>query len=123
MSEIKCINLSYVVASDNAGDVENIFKKHASWMTEFYSEENEGKEHLISAYFTKAQEFVDPTDPTKGFTGNIVFTINEKFTSMKSIERHVENASKNQYFEKFAEFLGTYGKAISLGGDIYHSIR
>ena len=55
MSEIKCINLSYVVSSDNAGDV--------------------------------------------------------------------ENASKNQYFEKFAEILGTYGKAISLGGDIYHSIR
>ena len=27
---------------------------------------NEGKEHLISCYFTKAQEFVDPTDPTKG---------------------------------------------------------
>jgi len=123
MSEIKCINLSYVVSSDNAGDVENIFRSHASWMTEFYSEENEGKEHLISAYFTKAQEFVDPTDPTKGFTGNIVFTINEKFTSMKSIERHVESASKNQYFEKFAEILGTYGKAISLGGDIYHSIR
>ena len=38
MSEIKCINLSYVVSSDNAGDVENIFKKHASWMTEFYSD-------------------------------------------------------------------------------------
>ena len=29
MSEIKCINLSYVVSSDNAGDVENVFKKHA----------------------------------------------------------------------------------------------
>ena len=53
----------------------------------------------------------------------ISVTINEKFTSMKSIERHVENASKNQYFEKFAEILGSYGRAISLGGDIYHSIR
>ena len=111
MSEIKCINLSYVVSSDNAGDVENVFKKHASWMNEFYAEENEGKEHLISCYFTKAQEFVDPTDPTKGFTGNIIFTINEKFTSMKSVERHVENASKNEYFGKFVEILGAYGKS------------
>ena len=74
-------------------------------------------------HILQGTRIVDPTDPTKGFTGNIVFTINEKFTSMKSIERHVENASKNQYFEKFAEILGTYGKAISLGGDIYHSIR
>ena len=32
-----------VVSSDNAGDVENIFKKHASWMTEFYSEEMKAK--------------------------------------------------------------------------------
>ena len=42
---------------------------------------------------------------------------------MKSVERHVENASKNEYFGKFVEILGAYGKAISLGGDIYHSIR
>ena len=40
MAEIKSINLSYVVSSENAGDVENIFRSHASWMTEFYSEEN-----------------------------------------------------------------------------------
>ena len=77
MEHIRCINLGYVVSEDKAEGVEEIFKKHASWMKDFYSEENEGLDHLITAYFTKAPEFVDPTDPEKGVTGNIIFTINE----------------------------------------------
>ena len=36
-------------------------------------------------------------------TGNTLFTINEQFTSMESVQRHVENASKNDYFPDFAK--------------------
>ena len=67
--------------------------------------------------------FVDPTDPSKGETGNIVFTINERFTSLESVQRHIENAMKNDYFEDFGNILHNYGKVISPGGMIYHSIR
>lgn len=123
MSDIKCINLGYVCSNEDAPAVEEVFRKHAAWMTEFYSESNNGSEHLLNAYFTKAPEFIDPTDPEKGVTGNTLFTINERFTGMTSIQRHVENASQNDYFPKFAEILGNYGKVISIGGEIYHSIR
>ena len=123
MSDIKCINLGYVCSNAEAASVEEVFRKHAAWMTDFYSEANNGSEHLLSAYFTKAPEFIDPTDPEKGVTGNTLFTINERFTKMASIQRHVENASQNDYFPQFAEILGSYGKVISLGGEIYHSIR
>ena len=123
MSEIKCINLGYVCSNAEAASVEEVFRKHAAWMTDFYSEANNGSEHLLNAYFTKAPEFIDPTDPEKGVTGNTLFTINERFTWMASIQRHVENASQNDYFPQFAEILGSYGKVISLGGEIYHSIR
>ena len=121
--EIRCINLGYVVPKESAEKVESIFKKHASWMEEFYSENNNGQEHLLNSYFTKAAEFVDPTDPSKGETGNIVFTINERFTSLESVQRHIENAMKNDYFEEFGNILHNYGKVISPGGIIYHSIR
>ncbi len=121
--EIRCINLGYVVPKESAEKVESIFKKHASWMEEFYSENNNGQEHLLNSYFTKAAEFVDPTDPSKGETGNIVFTINERFTSLESVQRHIENAMKNDYFEDFGNILHDYGKVISPGGMIYHSIR
>ena len=123
MSDIKCINLGYVCSNAEAASVEEVFRKHAAWMTDFYSEANNGSEHLLNAYFTKAPEFIDPTDPEKGVTGNTLFTINERFTKMASIQRHVENASQNDYFPQFAEILGSYGKVISLGGEIYHSIR
>ena len=121
--EIRCINLGYVVPKDNSEEVEKIFKKHALWMEDFYAENNDGQTHLLNSYFTKAPEFVDPTDPSKGETGNIVFTINERFTSLESVQRHIENAMKNDYFEEFGNILQNYGKVISPGGVIYHSIR
>ena len=70
-------------------------------MTEFYSKPNGGLDHLVSAYFTKAPELVDPSNASKDFTGKVLFTINERFKSMESIQRHVENVSQNDYFEKF----------------------
>ena len=121
--EIKCINLGYVVADEKAEHVEQIFKKHAKWMSGFYSSKNDGESHLISAYFTKSPEFTDPTDPSKGTTGNTIFTINERFTSIESIQRHVENASQNDYFPEFYEIIGNYGKVVGIGGEVLHSIR
>ena len=121
--EIKCINLGYVVPKDNSEEVEKIFKKHASWMEDFYSENNDGQRHLLNSYFTKAPEFVDPTDPSKGETGNIVFTINERFTSLESVLRHTEFAMKNDYFEEIANIFQNYAKVLSNSGVIYHSIR
>ena len=106
--------------SDKAAEVENIFSTHGKWMTEFYSD---GTDHLLNAYFTKAPEFKDPTDPSKGETGNTLFTINEQFASMESVQRHVENASKNDYFPDFAKLLDDYGKVLSMGGSVYVSIR
>ena len=120
MTDRVCINLSYAVPNEKAAEVENIFSTHGKWMTEFYSD---GTDHLLNAYFTKAPEFKDPTDPSKGETGNTLFTINEQFASMESVQRHVENASKNDYFPDFAKLLDDYGKVLSMGGSVYVSIR
>ena len=123
MSDIRCINLGYVVPKDKADEVQQLFEKHSAWMEKFYSDLNKGPDYLISSYFTKVDELVDPADPSKGVTGNIVFTINERFTSMDSVKRHVEHAMKNDYFPKFAEIMEKYGSVRGLGGEIYHSIR
>ena len=92
-------------------------------MEEFYSEKNDGKTHFLNSNFTKAPEFVDRTDPSKGGTENIVFTINESFITLKSVQRHIENAMENDYFEEFGNKLQNYGKGNSPGGVIYNSIR
>ena len=48
-----------------------------------------------------------PTDPTKGVTDNVIFTINEEFAFQASVPRHIKTASGNDYFPKFAEVLGS----------------
>ena len=42
---------------------------------------------------------------------------------MESVQRHVENASKNDYFPDFAKLLNDYGKVLSMGGSVFVSIR
>ena len=43
---------------------------------------------------------------------------------MESVQRHVyQNASKNDYFPDFAKSRMTKGKVISMGGNVYVSIR
>ena len=92
-------------------------------MTKFYSKPDGGQHHSVRVYFTKTQESVNPTKPSKGFTGKVPFTITERIKSMESIQRQVKNAFQNDYFETFGEILATYGKVISMGDKIYHSIR
>ena len=115
------MNLGCICSEVDA--IETTFKKPADWITELYSKPNGGLDRSIRAYFTETQEFVDPTKPSKGFTGEVLFTITERIKSMESIQRQVENAFQNDYFEKFGEILSTCGKVISMGDEIHHSIR
>ena len=62
-------------------------------------------------------------NPEAGTTGNTLFYINEQFTNKEAVGRHVENAQKNPYFEKFGGIMKDYGVAVGLGTDIYASIR
>ena len=62
MSDVFCINLGYVVAADEADKVEAVFRKHAAWMTDFYSEENDGPAHLITAHSVSYTHLTLPTN-------------------------------------------------------------
>ena len=123
MSNTICINLGFVVPKKNLGEVENILKIHSDWMKKFYSDSNNGYEHLLSAYITKAVEFKDPTNPLKGESGNILFTLNEKFTSIESLKRHNENVKKNDYFDKFVEIKKNYATFRSANGKLEYVIK
>ena len=122
MNKIICINLGFVVPKNDLREVEHIFKVHADWMKKFYSEYNNGKKYLISAYTSKAKELKDPTNPTMGETGKILFTLNEQFTSIESLERHNKNVKKNEYFSKFSEIKKKYATFRSANGKIVHLI-
>tara|TARA_B100000035_G_scaffold278943_1_gene258227 strand:- start:406 stop:777 length:372 start_codon:yes stop_codon:yes gene_type:complete len=123
MSKTICINLGFVVPKKNHEEVENILKVHSDWMKVFYSDANNGSNYLLTAYFTKAVELKDPTNPSKGESGNILFTLNEKFTSIESLKRHNENVKKNDYFDKFNEIKKNYATFRSANGQVLNLIR
>ena len=123
MNKIICINLGFVVPKNKQSEVASVFKVHVKWMKKFYSESNNGKKHLINAYITKATEFKDPTNPSRGKTNNLLFTLNEKFTSSESLERHNNHVKKNKYFSKFSEKKKKYATFRSAKGKISHSIE
>ena len=123
MNKIICINLGFVVPKNKQSEVASVFKVHVKWMKKFYSESNNGKKHLINAYITKATEFKDPTNPSRGKTNNLLFTLNEKFTSSESLERHNDHVKKNEYFSKFSEIKKKYATFRSANGKISHSIE
>ena len=123
MSNTICINLGFVVPEKNHEEVENILKVHSDWMKEFYSDANNGGNYLLTAYVTKAVELKDPTNPSKGESGNILFTLNEKFTSIESLKRHNENVKKNNYFDKFNEIKKNYASFRSANGQVLNLIR
>jgi len=123
MSKTICINLGFVVPKKNHEEVENILKVHSDWMKVFYSDANNGSNYLLTAYFTKAVELKDPTNPSKGESGNILFTLNEKFTSIESLKRHNENVKKNDYFDKFNEIKKNYATFRSANGQLLNLIR
>jgi hypothetical protein len=73
------------------------------------------------AYFTKSEEFNDPTDPSKGKTGNIIFTLNEKWHKPEHIQNHIGKAKAAPHFPKFAEAM-QYAN-VSVMGEIFYELK
>ena len=87
-----CINISYKVPAAKVAEVEEPLIAHGKHMDHVYPSGNPDGVNPAEAYFTKSEEFNDPTDPSKGKTGNIIFTVNEKWHKPEHIQNHIEKA-------------------------------
>ena len=76
---------------------------------------------LISCYFTRANQLVDPTDPSKGETDNVIFTINEEFVGPEFVANHIGTAKGNDYFPAFGGILHDYGVIVQPLGNVFFS--
>ena len=114
------INILYIVPKDKADEVQATITKHTEWMKGHYGGSTDA---LISAYFTKAPKFNDPTDPSKGESDDVIFTINEEFTGPDKVAAHIETAKGNDYFADFGKVLHDYGKVVQPLGQVWFAIR
>ena len=88
--------------------VDDLISSHAAWMKETHSKiDEEGKLHTLEYYVSKAAELNDMMDPSKGSTGNVVYTVSEVHKDDEHFEKHVE---LGQSWDRINEFFGLFEK-------------
>jgi len=77
-----------------------------------------GKLHTLGYYVTKAPEFNDMIDPSKGTTGNIIYSVNEVHKDAEHMNKHVELGQTWERINEFFELFSKYGPLVIMGGSI-----
>ena len=96
------------VPDSDAAAVDELISSHASWMQKTHSlTEVEGKLHTLEYYVSKAAELNDMMDPSKGTTGNVVYTVSEVHKDDEHFGKHVE---LGQNWDRINDFFGLFEK-------------
>ena len=121
-NEVPTINISYKVPSANVSEVEDALQAHAGHMRASYTADNPRGDNPLDAYFTKAEELNNPTNPADGTTGNIIFTLNEKWSQVEHIQSHIGRTLEASHAEKFISAMQAYG-TVSVMGEIFYDMN
>ena len=96
------------VPDSDVAAVDELISSHAAWMQTTHSlTEVEGKLHTLEYYVSKAAELNDMMDPSKGTTGNVVYTVSEVHKDDEHFGKHVE---LGQSWDRINEFFGLFEK-------------
>ena len=88
--------------------VDELIASHAAWMRDTHSViEEEGKLHTLEYYVSKASELNDMMDPSKGTTGQVIYTVSEVHKDDEHFGKHVE---LGQSWDRINEFFGLFEK-------------
>lgn len=117
----RTFNFAIKVSADDADAVEAIIKNHAVFMKEHHSLDASGIQ-LDHYYVAKAEELNDPTDPSKGATGNILYSINEVYAQAEGIGQHMEKATAWPGLGDFLGMLATHGKVVVSNGEVIETL-
>ena len=90
--------------------VDDLLSAHANWMTETHSlEQVDGKLHTLEYFVSKASEFNDMMDPSKGTTGNVIYNICEVHIDDEHFGKHVE---LGQGWSRIGEFFELFSCSV-----------
>ena len=82
------------VPDSDAAAVDELISSHASWMKKTHSLKEVEELHTLEYYVSKAAELNDMMDPSKGTTGNVVYTVSEVHKDDEHFGKHVELRTK-----------------------------
>ena len=96
-----------VPVSDEAS-IDDLISSHAKWMSETHSLDPEDEKlQTLEYYVSKATELKDMMDPSKGSTGNIIYTVSEVHIDDEHFGKHVE---LGQSWNRIGEFFALFEK-------------
>ena len=104
--------------------VDDLLSAHANWMSETHSlEQVDGKLHTLEYFVSKASEFNDMMDPSKGTTGNIIYNISEVHLDDEHFGKHVELGQGWSRIGEFFELFEKYAPLVTMGGELYKNYK
>jgi hypothetical protein len=103
--------------------VDDLLSAHANWMSETHSlEQLDGKLHTLEYFVSKASEFNDMMDPSKGTTGNIIYNISEVHLDDEHFGKHVELGQGWSRIGEFFELFEKYAPLVTMGGRVIQKL-
>ena len=103
--------------------VDDLMSAHANWMSETHSlEQVDGKLHTLEYFVSKASEFNDMMDPSKGTTGNIIYNISEVHLDDEHFGKHVELGQGWSRIGEFFELFEKYAPLVTMGGRVIQQL-
>ena len=103
--------------------VDDLLSAHANWMSDTHSlEQVDGKLHTLEYFVSKASEFNDMMDPSKGTTGNIIYNISEVHLDDEHFGKHVELGQGWTRIGEFFELFEKYSPLVTMGGRVIQKL-
>ena len=103
--------------------VDDLLSAHANWMSETHSlEKVDDKLHTLEYFVSKASEFNDMMDPSKGTTGNIIYNISEVHLDDEHFGKHVELGQGWSRIGEFFELFEKYAPLVTMGGRVIQKL-
>ena len=114
------INMCLSVPADKEAEIDEVFKGHEAWMRTQHKMGADGDDsemiRLLEFYISKGKEPVDPMDPSKGDTGNLLYIMSEVYAAPEGIGKHMEEGGKNwPDMAKFPPMAMELGKMVQVG--------
>ena len=107
------------VPETDAKHIDGLIESHANWLKETHSlVDEEGKLHTLEYYVSKSPEYNDMMDPSKGTTGNIIYSVNEVHKDGEHLKKHVELGQKWDRINEFFELFSKYSPLVTMGGSV-----
>ena len=99
--------------------VDDLIASHAGWMAEKHSlNAEDGKLHTLEYFVSKAPELSDMMDPSKGSTGNVIYTVTEVHIDDEHFGKHVELGQGWSRIGEFFELFEKYAPLVTMGGRV-----